>query len=95
MKLLFCTICSNVVTLDTEVKQCDCGRTGGKYVDEVYAHYWGNPVLLGFNNTSFTKAIASSHNAAEPDANTVFEAFVFDPKCYGSHVKKMDEKELR
>ncbi len=87
MKLLLCRICSDVFSLDYEEKVCGCGKSGGRYVDNINAEYWGKKaMLLGFANLSFAKAITmqiANGDLTEqvmPDGVTVkgrsFEAFV-------------------
>lgn len=58
MKLLFCTECYDVfnLVLDKE-KSCSCGKTRGKYIDNLNAVYYGCGVPMGFNNSEFIKSM--------------------------------------
>jgi len=58
MKLLFCKKCYDVVNLSTKnVRTCECGSVSGRYVDYINAEVTGDPIVLGFNNSSFERAI--------------------------------------
>lgn len=60
MKLLVCAKCSEVFSLSHEYKECKGGHAGGRYVDNLNAHYWGpreTTFILGFANGSFVDAL--------------------------------------
>lgn len=57
MKLLFCSSCSDVFSLDMELKTCSCGKTSGRYTDHLNAEYSGEGVMIGFNNSTFINAL--------------------------------------
>lgn len=62
-----------------EVKWCDCGKVGGKYVNDIDACYWGNDAIpLGFANDSFVEAVK---NQPESGMGKRFIAFVIPKKC--------------
>lgn len=59
-------------------KQCTCGKTKGKYLDNLYAEYTGPCVPLGFNNYSFHAAIS---NQPSSGLGSRFDAFVIPVIC--------------
>lgn len=68
MKLLFCKKCNGVFNLQTEEKQCPCGETSGKYIDESKAEYSGeSAVPFAIDNYSFTARIAADKFKAHND----------------------------
>ena len=73
MKLLFCTECSDVfnLSLDKE-KSCSCGKTKGKYVDNLNAEYSGDGIPLGFRNGEFTRSLLDHHQYGEGNNFTAF-----------------------
>lgn len=80
MKLLFCTNCFDTISLIlNEKRTCKCGETGGKYIDNLNAIYFGtNAVPLGFANTSFLHAIKNQPQSGHGDD---FTAFVISKTC--------------
>jgi len=90
MKLLYCLNCSNIVCLQGVTKQCECGRVGGSYVDFVNAEYWGDPVLIGFANSSFADALGVRDEIDESWGED-FRAFIFSPKA--KTIKKIERPE--
>jgi hypothetical protein len=68
MKLLLCIKCSDVIKLrEEEERTCFCGKSGGKYIDELNAEYWGSAYLIGFANSSLVSALRKQ--IAEGDLN--------------------------
>ena len=58
MKLILCEKCSDVVSLRLNIdRQCFCGKSGGRYIDEVNAEVWGPCFKLGFANNSLVSAL--------------------------------------
>jgi len=53
MKLLICMECEDIVKLTFTDKHCSCGKSGGRYVDELNAVIHGPCEPLGFANKSF------------------------------------------
>lgn len=83
MKLLLCTKCSDVVALRTShERKCECGLSGGKYIDELNAEYWGPSYLLGFANSSLIDALRAQMR--EGDLNETMGGF------YGKEKKGRD-----
>ena len=40
--------------ISTHEKACECGQSGGKYIDKINAEYWGDDaVVFGIDNNSF------------------------------------------
>ena len=57
MKLLYCEKCQDVVRLIEKERTCRCGLSGGRYIDDLNAEYWGDSAYpIGFANTSFLAA---------------------------------------
>lgn len=65
MKLLHCTACLDVFSLDYQRKSCQCGRVYGEYQrDGVHAVYGGETAVpLGIANTSLHDAMRTRDNA--------------------------------
>lgn len=81
MKLLLCLKCSDIVSLQREHRECKCGDSGGKYLqDGLNAIHYGGSMLLGFHNGSL--ALAVSAQAREGDSFETFGA-----GYYTGHVK--------
>lgn len=55
MKLLLCLDCHDIFNLKKQEKSCGCGKTKGKYIDNLNAVYSGNAQPIGFANESFGK----------------------------------------
>ena len=80
MKLVYCPSCEDVVRLWSRTRRCRCGASGGRYVDDVYAVYWGKAVPIGFDNWSLGLALGTRRETDE-DGGTPFQAFVIPEKC--------------
>ena len=80
MKLIYCLDCDSVVRLTGKRERvCECGRSGGKYLDDLNAEFFGeNAVPLGFANSSFIEAI---HNRPHEGMGERFTAFVIPTVC--------------
>lgn len=92
MKLLFCTICHDVLRLTRAERACVCGRCRGLYTDGTNAEVWGPNLVLGFSNWSFAEAIAAQLERGDLDEpmggiygslprGRVFEAFIIPDVC--------------
>jgi hypothetical protein len=58
MKLILCEKCSDVVALKLDIdRSCSCGKSGGRYVNELDAEVWGPCFKLGFANSSLINAL--------------------------------------
>jgi predicted nucleic acid-binding Zn-ribbon protein len=79
MKLLFCTSCGEVFSLKKSEVKCSCLRSGGKYLDDINAEYYGTCIPLGFSNTSFAMAWSKTLQAPSPTTTVEFTAFVVSP----------------
>lgn len=61
MKLIHCNQCGEVFSLRLgEWKTCRCESSGGKYVDIVWAIYYGPCFVFGMNNYDLEKASDAS-----------------------------------
>ncbi len=56
MKLLMCIECTDIFNLTLENKVCKCGKTSGRYTDDLNATITGPSIPIGFANSSFTEA---------------------------------------
>ena len=73
MKLIFCPECHDIFKLSTkEVRECDCGKCKGKYVDNLNAVY-NDGIPLGILNNKLGMAIANQPTAGYGQN---FDAFV-------------------
>lgn len=78
MKLLVCIKCSDVFSLRKEERKCVCGKSKGKYLDNLNAEFSGPCLPLGFANSSFVEAL---QNQPEKDWGKEFTAFVIQKEC--------------
>lgn len=78
MKLLYCQDCGDIFNLTKKLKFCSCGATGGKYLNNTNAEYYGSGIPLGFDNFSL---IAAIENRPDHGKGKVFEAFVIPVEC--------------
>lgn len=78
MKLLMCTNCMDVFNLKMEEKKCSCGKTRGKYLDEIQAVFSGPAIPMGFTNSSLIKAV---NNQPLEGQGELFTAFVIPKSC--------------
>lgn len=58
MKLILCTICSDLVRLFGDCRECRCGASWGRYVDNVQAEIGGKAIGVAIGNESFHRAFA-------------------------------------
>lgn len=80
MKLIYCKLCQDVVRLIKDHdRKCSCGKSGGQYLDNLNAEYFGdNAVPIGFSNPDFRIAL---RNRPKEGLGTRFEAFVIPEMC--------------
>jgi len=57
MKLLLCVECSDIFSLRHDERRCLCGKSHGRYVDDLNAEIGGPSMPIGFSNQSFIAAI--------------------------------------
>ena len=58
---------------------CECGKVGGKYIDNLNAIYFGKPAVpIGFNNTTLVNAV---HKQPKSGMGSDFSAFVIPKDC--------------
>ncbi len=89
MKLIFCNECHDIVNMRYETRACGCGKSEGKYIDEVELEYSGPCRVLGFTNKSFAAALSfQQHNGNKK--GIVFKSFVIPP--HGEHITRIGEK---
>lgn len=98
MKLLMCLKCEDIFNLSLEKdKTCSCGKTQGRYVDELNATYSGPAIPIGFNNRSFLGAARNQRIANETERNSnnryrngkEFVAFIIPERA--TSLKKLEE----
>ena len=80
MKLILCPECHDVVKLiQEETRSCKCGKSSGKYRDELNAEISGKAIPLGFDNSELRKAVL---NRRKTGRGIRFAAFVISHQCY-------------
>jgi len=80
MKLLYCTECRSITSLNYDRHECFCGKCKGRYEpDGVTVVYSGPAVMLGILNRSFVEAVAGQPIKAGKGRR--FEAFVIPVEC--------------
>jgi hypothetical protein len=78
MKLIFCPVCEDIVKCQKSGRTCLCGASGGRYINDLDAIYWGKAVPLGLANNSFLQALKSQPTEGMGQR---FEAFVIPKSC--------------
>lgn len=79
MKLLLCRNCGDIFPLLKQHRECSCGETYGKYLDDLNAEYCGDhAVPLGFANSTFLKALREQPARG---MGVEFTAFVIAKEC--------------
>ncbi len=79
MKLLFCPHCTDIVRLKKMPKTCDCGKVGGRYLEDglIMGHF-GEGIPLFISNSSFAEAI---ENRPDSGLGSEFTASVIQKDC--------------
>lgn len=77
MKLLLCRECGDIFNLSNKTKSCSCGKTSGRYINNLDAKYSGG-IPLGFANSSLVEAL---RNQPQSGQGKVFTAFVIPQQC--------------
>ena len=57
MKLIFCLKCNDLVALKREPRTCQCGQSGGVYVDASVVEIHGPCMPIGIHNKELIWAI--------------------------------------
>jgi len=78
MKLILCPHCQDVRKLDKILTTCKCGKSYGRYLDDLNAEYSGDAIPLGFSNSSLLSAI--KHRPGQGNG-AIFTAFVIPKQC--------------
>lgn len=78
VKLIFCTLCHDVIALRLEPRICHCGASSGRYDDPLNATITGPCVPLGFENRAFFDAL---DHRPKSGLGQRFEAFVIPVEC--------------
>lgn len=87
MKLIFCPNCQDVLKFDYKSRQCKCGRSGGKYLEDgLHAEIYGLTIPLGLANSTLVKAL---DNRPEDGMGKKFTAFVIPKEC--PTIKKVED----
>ena len=82
MKLIYCNTCGDIVSLVVDKERvCECGKSGGKYLDYINAEYWGDCIPLGFNNYDLAYKLENQHNLPDYGMGEKFEAFTIPSVC--------------
>ena len=91
MKLLFCLSCHDAFKLSSKPRQCECGKTCGRYLDDINAIYHGIAAQpMGFSNQSLTLAMRIIRVADGP-LGTPFDAFLIPEPC--ATFRRVDSRE--
>lgn len=62
MKLIFCKECQDVIKLDLKERTCKCKKSGGRYLDDINAEFWGESIPMGIDNKSLKYAVNDYNN---------------------------------
>ena len=99
MKLLYCIKCRSIFSLSSVSKKCDCGKTEGKYIDSIYAIYYGRYAEpIGIDNNSFMVRMASEKNLSkmeilDKDVNKYIKCWHIESNDCCDTFKKVTKKE--
>lgn len=90
MKMVMCLDCNDVFNIIHQERKCFCGKTSGKYIDNLNIEIKGNCVPIGIHNTKLFQAIAmqkiedkyqtQANNAACCPEGVNISAWII-PKC--------------
>lgn len=86
MKLLYCLECHDVVRLHRKTRACECGLTGGRYVDDSQAEVFGDGVPFALQNTDFHAALT---RRTDDWPGTWFRGFVIPRNA--DNITKVDD----
>lgn len=79
MKLIFCTVCQDIVRLHAHPRACECGKCWGYYLEDHLRAVIGGPVIpLGFRNDEFKRALISRPAAG---MGSHFASFIIPEVC--------------
>jgi hypothetical protein len=78
MKLIYCSLCHDIIRLRRQVTTCKCGLSHGTYLNDLNAVYSGDAIPLGIDNSSFIDALK---NQPKKGQGVRFEAFVIPFEC--------------
>lgn len=98
MKLLLCRACQDVLKLQESVSQhsarwCRCGKSGGRYLDDSNAEYWGkDALLLGFDNNSLAEAVHGGIWKEDVTFGPRFTAFIIPSNAMAIHKTRTPRK---
>ncbi len=59
MKLIYCISCGDIFSLDLHTKTCKCGKSFGKYINNIYAVVNGEGISLAISNSSLRNTVGS------------------------------------
>lgn len=83
MKLMICLECNSVFNLKIDRYQsCDCGHSGGVYVNEVDASVHGSrekTFVLGFKNSSLASALRAQRDFGDLPATMAYLGKIVSP----------------
>jgi len=68
-----CKDCLDIFNLSKNEKTCSCKKVKGLYINHIEVEYSGEPILIGFNNSSLRISMKN--------AGTDFIAFTVKPTC--------------
>lgn len=85
MKLIYCPECQDVQKLQHFKRECWCGQSWGRYVDDLNAEIGGKAIPLGFANSTFAHALKYR---CKTDVGSRFVAFVIEEECPTIRVEK-------
>lgn len=79
MKLIFCTVCNDVLRLYRHRRTCECGAAWGHYLeDNLHAAIGASAIPLGFRNDEFARDLRARPAVG---LGSRFAAFVIPEKC--------------
>ncbi len=93
MKLLYCPECADLFSLSAQERHCSCGRSGGRYLDDLHAEVSGAAVPIGIDNLSFDAALRRQWLAdrdREQIEGSIFSAWIM-PAAANTIKKRRDE----
>lgn len=91
MKLAYCTVCGDGFFLRYELRQCECGRVKGRYINDVEAEVSPSAVSIAIGNGSLRKAIGGARGfqetMAEKDVEPSRDAYIEQGRIWHAWVR--------
>ena len=92
MKLIYCPSCKDVVKLRHEDRTCFCGKSGGRYINNVTVEIRGEAIPLCIGWRSFLASIRNRHE------NNLYDSVEFKswiPPLVSNTIRREENKNVK